>query len=219
MTPHAASLAAMLEPSWREVLSGFIESGRFSSLAEFVWHAYSSTTVYPPRERLFEAFRRTPFDRVKAVVIGQDPYHEPGQAQGLAFCVPPSVPPPPSLRNIAKELGRAPDLFSWADGGVLLLNAILTVERGKALSHKGRGWEEFTDAAVEALATRRDGLVFILWGAHAQKKGAAIDRARHCVIESAHPSPLSARRGFFGSDPFRRANDYLVSRGEAPVVW
>lgn len=219
MTPQASSLAAMLEPSWRDALAGFIASPPFSSLAAFVDAAYSSATVYPPREKLFEAFRRTPFDKVKAVIIGQDPYHEPGQAQGLAFCVPTSCPPPPSLRNIAKELGHAPDFFSWADDGVLLMNSILTVERGKALSHKGCGWEAFSDAAVEALSTRREGLVFILWGAHAQKKGAAIDRSRHCVIESAHPSPLSARRGFFGSAPFRRANDYLVSRGEEPIDW
>lgn len=213
------SLAGMLEPEWREALADEIASPRFAALADFVETAYATSEVFPAKEKIFEAFRRTPFSKVKAVIIGQDPYHEPGQAQGLAFYVPPQTPTPPSLGNIAKELGRNPDLASWADGGVLLLNAILTVEKGKALSHKGKGWEEFTDAAIAALSSRREGLVFILWGGFARKKGAAIDRKRHFIIESAHPSPLSARRGFFGSDPFRRANDYIVSRGGTPITW
>lgn len=208
-----------IHPSWKEALKD--ESGKpyFASLAGFVEDAYRTGTVYPPEDKIFEAFNRTPFDKVKAVIIGQDPYHEPGQAQGLCFYVPPSVPPPPSLRNIAKELGRMPDLLSWADQGVLLLNATLTVAAHKAGSHQGKGWETFTDAAIRALAEGRDNLVFILWGSFAQRKGAVIDRARHSVIESAHPSPLSAYRGFFGSKPFSRANDYLAGRGIGPIDW
>jgi uracil-DNA glycosylase len=175
--------------------------------------------VFPPRQKIFEAFNRTPFDDVKVVILGQDPYHEPGQAQGLSFYVPENVKPPPSLRNIAKELGKMPDLLSWADQGVLLLNATLTVEAHKAGSHQKKGWETFTDAAIKALAERRQNLVFIFWGAYAQKKGEFIDRSRHLVIESAHPSPLSARRGFFGSRPFERANEYLAQNSLRTIEW
>ena len=156
---------------------------------------------------------------MKAVIIGQDPYHEPGQAQGLCFYVPPGVATPPSLRTIAKELGKMPDLLSWTDQGVLLLNATLTVAAHSAGSHQGKGWEVFTDAVIDALARERSNLVFILWGSYAQRKGAFIDRNRHCVIESAHPSPLSAHRGFFGSRPFSRANAYLAEHGMAPISW
>ncbi len=214
-----SAMEAQIHPSWKVVLKSEFEKPYFTKLAEFVRDAYGHGTVYPPKEKIFEAFNRTPFDKVKVVIIGQDPYHEPGQAQGLCFYVPPDTPHPPSLRNIAKELGRMPDLLAWADQGVLLLNATLTVAAHKAGSHQGKGWEIFTDAAINALAVERENLVFILWGSYAQRKGAFIDRTRHCVIESAHPSPLSAYRGFFGSKPFSRANDYLTEHGIAPINW
>ncbi|MBR2919991.1 MAG: uracil-DNA glycosylase [Kiritimatiellae bacterium] len=212
-------MIADIHPSWRNILEE--ESGKpyFAALMTFIENAYSSSVVFPPRPKIFEAFNRTPFDDVKVVILGQDPYHEPGQAQGLSFYVPENVKPPPSLRNIAKELGKMPDLLSWADQGVLLLNATLTVEAHKAGSHQKKGWETFTDAAIKALAERRDNLVFILWGAYAQKKGEFIDRSRHLVIESAHPSPLSAHRGFFGSRPFERANEYLAQNSLRTIKW
>ena len=208
-----------IDPSWAQVLAPEFEKPYFSELVAFVKAAYRSTVVYPEPKRIFAAFDRTPFDKVKVVILGQDPYHEPGQAQGLALYVPPEVKAPPSLVNIAKELGHMPDLLSWTDQGVLLLNATLTVEAHKAASHQGRGWETFTDAVIRTLAERRENLVFILWGSYAQRKGAFIDRTRHEVITSAHPSPLSAHRGFFGSRPFTKANAYLAARGLAPIAW
>ncbi len=208
-----------IEESWKRVLGTEFEKPYFADLAAFVRAAYGKGPCYPPPRLIFNAFARTPFDKVRVVILGQDPYHEPGQAQGLAFYVPSNVKTPPSLVNIAKELGHLPDLLSWTDQGVLLLNATLTVAAHAAASHQGRGWEVFTDAVIRALAERREHLVFILWGASAQRKGAFIDRARHLVIASAHPSPLSAHRGFFGSKPFSRANDYLVSCGKEPIEW
>jgi uracil-DNA glycosylase len=208
-----------INQSWCEVLKGEFEKSYFQSLVAFVDNAYSSTVVYPEKEKVFEAFNRTPFDKVKVVIIGQDPYHEPGQAQGLSFYVPEGVKPPPSLRNIAQELGKMPDLLSWADQGVLLLNTTLTVQAHKPLSHQGKGWEIFTDAAIKALSEKRENIVFILWGSYAQKKGALIDDSKHFIIKSAHPSPLSAYRGFFGSKPFSRTNDFLVSKNIAPIQW
>ena len=208
-----------IDASWKRVLGREFAKEYIVKLADFVRRAYAEGRCYPPAGLIFHAFNRTPFDRVKVVILGQDPYHEPGQAQGLAFYVPPEVKAPPSLVNIAKELGHRPDLLAWADQGVLLLNATLTVAAHRAGSHQGRGWETFTDAVVKALAERREHLVFILWGSYAQKKGAFIDRSRHCVIASAHPSPLSAHRGFFGSTPFARANDYLERRGIRPIAW
>ena len=201
------------------MLAREFEKPYFVGLTDFVRNAYRTGTVYPPPGKIFAAFDRTPFDRVKVVILGQDPYHEPGQAQGLCFYVPPEVKDPPSLVNIAKELGHRPDLLSWTDQGVLLLNATLTVEAHRAGSHQGKGWEVFTDAVIRALAEEREHLVFILWGSYAQKKGAFIDRRRHCVIESAHPSPLSAYRGFFGSQPFDKANAYLQSHNQSPIAW
>lgn len=209
----------LIEENWRQELAEEFGKDYFTRLTAFVENAYATATVFPPREKLFSAFARTPFAATKVVIIGQDPYHEPGQAQGLCFYVPPGVRPPPSLVNIAKELGRMPDLLSWTDQGVLLLNATLTVEAHRAGSHQGRGWETFTDAVIRILAERREHLVFILWGSYAQKKGAFVDRSRHCVIESAHPSPLSAYRGFFGSKPFEKANAYLAAHGIEPVAW
>ena len=226
-------MVELIEESWKRELADEFGKEYFLRLKEFVDNAYATTTVFPPREKIFNAFARTPFAKTKVVIIGQDPYHEPGQAQGLAFYVPPSVKTPPSLRNIAKELNEefrnsslftlasslSPDLLSWTDQGVLLINATLTVESGKAGSHQKHGWEEFTDAVIRRLSEKREHLVFILWGAYAQKKGAVIDRARHLVLESAHPSPLSARNGFFGNGHFRKANDYLVANGLAPINW
>ena len=216
-----------IEAGWKRALAAEFAKPYFAELASFVRGAYAAKRCYPPAKLIFNAFDSTPYDKVSVVILGQDPYHEPGQAQGLAFYVPPGVQTPPSLRNIAKELeddipgsgGRVPDLLSWASQGVLLLNATLTVEAHRAASHQGHGWETFTDAVVRTLAEERENLVFILWGASAQRRGAAIDRSRHCVIESPHPSPLSASRGFFGSRPFSRANAYLVAHGKPPVRW
>ena len=216
-----------IEESWKRVLGPEFEKKYFVDLTDFVRTAYMSGKCFPPAKLIFNAFNRTPFDKVKVVILGQDPYHEPGQAQGLAFYVPPEIQTPPSLVNIAKELnedvrretGDVPDLLSWTDQGVLLLNATLTVAAHRAGSHQGRGWETFTDAVVRALAEQREHLVFILWGSYAQKKGAFIDRNRHCVICSAHPSPLSAYRGFFGSKPFSKANAYLKANGIGEIAW
>ena len=226
-----------IEESWKRVLGPEFEKKYFVDLTDFVRKAYMTSKCFPPAKLIFNAFNRTPFDKVKVVILGQDPYHEPGQAQGLAFYVPPEIQTPPSLVNIAKELAddlpvgnrtveqseqsnnRIPDLLSWTDQGVLLLNATLTVAAHRAGSHQGRGWETFTDAVVRALAEQREHLVFILWGSYAQKKGAFIDRNKHCVICSAHPSPLSAYRGFFGSRPFSKANAYLKANGIGEIAW
>lgn len=218
-----------IDPSWRTELQDQFDSPYFAQLAAFVREAYAKGTVYPPGPQIFAAFDRTPFDKVRVVVLGQDPYHEPGQAQGLAFYVPPTVRTPPSLYNIAKELRdeyatpespiRIPDLISWADQGVLLLNATLTVGAGMAGSHQGKGWETFTDAVVKRLSERREHLVFLLWGSYAQRKGYMVNRAKHLVLTSAHPSPLSASRGFFGCGHFKKANEYLVQQGLKAIDW
>ena len=214
--------------NWDELLSDEFEKEYYKKIRSFLAKEYKQQAypIYPDMYDIFNALKITDYNSVKAVILGQDPYHEPGQAQGLAFYVPPEVQTPPSLVNIAKELasdlggdGATPDLMRWTDQGVLLLNATLTVAAHRAASHQGHGWETFTDAAVRALAEGREHLVFILWGASAQRKGAFIDRTRHCVIESPHPSPLSAFRGFFGSRPFSRANAYLVAHGIEPVAW
>lgn len=215
--------------SWRRRLQGEFDSPYFGNLAESVRMAYRSRTVYPPAGRIFEAFDLTPFEDVKAVIIGQDPYHGPNQAHGLCFSVQPGVATPPSLQNIYHELEleypggnfekRNGDLRHWAEQGVLLLNATLTVEAGRAGSHQGLGWERFTDAAIRILAENREGLVFMLWGSYAQRKGAFIDRRRHLVLEAPHPSPLSAYRGFFGCGHFKECNRYLESMGKAPIAW
>lgn len=199
----------------------------FESLAAFIRQAYSAGTVYPSAGRIFAAFDACPFDKVKVVILGQDPYHEPGQANGLCFSVNDGIPLPPSLQNIYKEIaddtGVAPypsgNLRRWSDQGVLLLNSTLTVGAGQAGSHQGRGWEEFTDAVIRHLSDEREGIVFLLWGNYARRKGASIDRSKHLVLESAHPSPLSAHRGFFGNHHFSRANDYLRAHGLTPIDW
>ena len=217
-----------IEESWREVLQPQFDSVYFEMLTTFVRKAYQASTVYPPGSKIFEAFNRTPFDKVKVVMLGQDPYHGPNQAHGLCFSVQDGIQPPPSLINIYKELQKEygvavnmtnGNLTRWADQGVLLLNATLTVEAGKAGSHQGKGWETFTDAAIKALSDRREGLVFMLWGSYAQQKGRVIDRSKHLVLESSHPSPLSVYRGFDGCGHFKKANQYLQSRGQEPIDW
>lgn len=216
-----------IHPSWLARLESEFSAPYFAELAGFVRREYGAGTCYPPGPQIFAAFDLCPFDRVKVVIIGQDPYHEPGQAEGLCFSVADGVPFPPSLQNIFKEieadLGRpvpaSGSLRRWAEQGVLLLNATLTVRAHAAGSHQGRGWERFTDAVITRLSAERDHLVFILWGSYAQRKGAVIDRTRHLVLTSAHPSPLSAHRGFFGNHHFSKANDYLVRHGLKPVVW
>lgn len=215
-----------LEDSWKKVLQGECEKPYFSDLVAFVKREYETHTVYPHPKNLFRAFELTPFHTVKVVILGQDPYHGPGQAHGLSFSVVEGVRNPPSLQNIFKELkedvGASPssgDLSSWAAQGVLLLNATLTVRKGEAASHQGQGWERFTDAVIKKLSDEREGLVFILWGNYARSKKKLIDTARHHVLESAHPSPLSAYAGFFGSKPFSRANEYLRTYGTKEVNW
>lgn len=216
-----------IEASWGKVLADEFEKPYFKSLTEFVRHEYSQGPCYPPGKQIFAAFDLCPFDKVKVVIIGQDPYHEPGQAEGLCFSVAQGVTPPPSLVNIFKEieddLGTPPppdgSLRRWAEQGVLLLNATLTVRAHMAGSHQRRGWEEFTDAVIGRLAQERTGIVFILWGSYAQRKGAVIDRSRHLVLQSAHPSPLSAYRGFFGNHHFSAANAYLERQGLTPIQW
>ena len=217
-----------IDNSWREHIGAEFEKPYFSALTDFVRHEYTTTTCYPPGSLIFNAFNLCPFDRVKVVIIGQDPYHEPGQAQGLSFSVPEGVPFPPSLQNTFKEiqldLGKpmppTGDLTRWAEQGVLLLNATLTVRAHQAASHQRHGWEQFTDAAIRALSAERENLVFILWGGYARSKAQLIDRSRHLVLESVHPSPLSANRGgWFGNHHFSQCNAYLREHGEQEIDW
>lgn len=217
-----------IDNSWREHIGAEFEKPYFPALTDFVRHEYTTTTCYPPGSLIFNAFNLCPFDRVKVVIIGQDPYHEPGQAQGLSFSVPEGVPFPPSLQNIFKEiqfdLGKpmppTGDLTRWAEQGVLLLNATLTVRAHQAASHQRHGWEQFTDAAIRALSAERENLVFILWGGYARSKAQLIDRSRHLVLESVHPSPLSANRGgWFGNHHFSQCNAYLREHGEQEIDW
>ena len=216
-----------IHPSWREALASEFSAPYFSALTEFVRAEYAAGTCYPPAGEIFAAFDRCPFSEVKVVLLGQDPYHGAGQAEGLCFSVRDGVPTPPSLQNIFKELHddlgvpvpTSGSLRRWADQGVLLLNATLTVRAGAAGSHQGRGWETFTDAAIRALSSQREHLVFLLWGAYAGRKAALIDRSRHCILTAPHPSPLSAYRGFFGSHPFSQANAYLTAHGLQPISW
>lgn len=216
-----------IEESWKKRLAPEFDKPYFVTLTDFVRNEYKAGTVYPPGRLIFNAFNLCPFDRVKVVIIGQDPYHGPGQAHGLCFSVNDGVPFPPSLVNIFLEIKadlgievpKSGNLTRWANQGVLLLNATLTVRAHQAGSHQRRGWEEFTDAAIRCLAEEREHLVFILWGSYAQKKGAFIDRERHLVLTSAHPSPLSAYNGFFGNKHFSRTNSYLTAHGREPIQW
>ena len=216
-----------IEASWQKRLQPEFEKAYFAQLTDFMRREYAERTIYPPGRLIFNAFNLCPFDRVKVVLLGQDPYHGPGQAQGLCFSVNDGVRFPPSLVNIFKELqsdlGIAPpasgSLVRWAEQGVFLLNATLTVREHQAGSHQNMGWEQFTDAVIRLLAEEREHLVFILWGGYAQRKGAFIDRAKHLVIASPHPSPLSAYHGFFGTKPFSRTNQYLIANGVEPIEW
>ncbi|HJG88292.1 uracil-DNA glycosylase [Barnesiella viscericola] len=216
-----------IEPSWQQRLQPEFDKPYFEKLTDFVRHEYATKTVYPPGSQIFAAFDACPFDRVKVVILGQDPYHEPNQAHGLCFSVNDHIPFPPSLQNIFKEIEsdlgipvpKSGNLTRWARQGVLLLNATLTVEAHRAASHQGKGWETFTDAVIHKLAEEREHLVFILWGAYAQRKGEFIDRNRHLVLQSPHPSPLSAHRGFFGNHHFSQTNAYLAAHGIEPIQW
>lgn len=216
-----------IEESWKRILSSEFEKEYFKTLRDFIHSEYRNKTIYPPAKQIFNAFDSCPFESVKVVILGQDPYHEPSQAHGLSFSVLPPCPPPPSLVNIYKEIrsdvgdlvSANGDLTAWSRQGVLLLNATLTVEAHKAGSHQNKGWETFTDSAIKALAENREHLVFMLWGSYAQRKGAFIDRSRHLVLQAPHPSPLSAYRGFFGCKHFSSANAYLISQGLSPIVW
>ena len=219
---------ARLEASWKQRVGDYLQRAEMRALADFLrTEKQAGKLIHPRGSQIFAAFEMTPFDAVKVVILGQDPYHGSGQAHGLCFSVPPQVPPPPSLGNIFKELARdlqieRPDhgwLVPWARQGVLLLNAVLTVEHGRAGSHQGTGWEGFTDACIDALDREREGLVFLLWGSHAQAKGRLIDARRHRVFKAPHPSPLSAHRGFFGCAHFSMANDHLRAIGRDPVDW
>lgn len=217
-----------IEPSWKKVLNSEFEKDYFAQLTEFVKSEYQATTIYPPPKFIFRAFELTPFDQVKVVILGQDPYHWEGQANGLCFAVNKGVKLPPSVKNIYKEiesdLSRPPsypdgDLEEWARQGVLLLNSTLTVRAHSPASHQKKGWEDFTDAVVKVLSEQKENLVFILWGAYAQKKGLVIDETKHLVIKSSHPSPFSAYTGFFGSRPFSKCNDYLSKIGKDLINW
>ncbi|MFT3669832.1 MAG: uracil-DNA glycosylase [Pseudoxanthomonas sp.] len=217
-----------LEPSWKAHIGDWLQRPEMRDLSAFLRQRKAAgARIYPPGPQIFAAFDATPFDAVKVVILGQDPYHGPGQAHGLCFSVLPGVPVPPSLVNIYKEisadLGIAPPdhgcLLPWARQGVLLLNAVLTVEEGRAGAHQGKGWEGFTDHAIETLAREREGLVFLLWGSYAQAKGKVIDTRRHRVLRAPHPSPLSAHRGFLGCGHFSATNHYLAQRGLPPIDW
>ncbi len=222
MEPHVK-----IEASWKGALEEEFGKEYFETLRKFVKAEYQNAIIYPPPKNIFRAFELTPFDKVEVVILGQDPYHGPGQANGLCFAVAEGQRLPPSLQNIFKELetdigpvkNKTGDLERWARQGVLLLNATLTVQAHKAGSHQGKGWEEFTDAVIRKLSEDKENLVFILWGNYARQKGAHIDRAKHYVIESPHPSPFSAHNGFFGSKPFSKTNEYLQKLGKKPIDW
>jgi len=232
--PHPI-MEVRIDESWKRVLQPEFDKPYFEILTDYVRHEYQTKTCFPPAGLIFNAFDHCPFDKVKVVIIGQDPYHEPGQAMGLSFSVPDGVQVPPSLVNIYKELNRevaaglldsvnteaqrSGDLRRWAEQGVLLLNATLTVEAHRAASHQNKGWEELTDAAICALNEQREHLVFMLWGSYAQKKGAYIDRRKHLVLQTSHPSPLSVYRGFDGCGHFAEANSYLTTQSISPIAW
>lgn len=216
-----------IEQSWKQALATEFEEPYFKDLTDFVRSEYTSKTIYPPASKIFAALDSCPFEKVKVVIVGQDPYHGPGQANGLCFSVNEGIQPPPSLVNIFKEIADETgkpvpangDLSRWASEGVLLLNAVLTVEAARPGSHANRGWERFTDRVIELINSERENVVFMLWGSYAINKGRLIDRSRHCVLTSPHPSPLSAYRGFFGNHHFSLANSYLEEHGKAPVNW
>ena len=216
-----------IEESWKERLNEEFEQPYFSELIEYVKNEYHSQTVFPLGKLIFNAFEQCPFEKVKVVILGQDPYHGPGQAHGLCFSVPDGIAFPPSLLNIFKEIKqdlktespKSGNLQRWANQGVFLLNATLTVRAHQAGSHQKRGWERFTDAVIHLIAEQKENVVFMLWGAYAQQKGEFIDKQRHLVLYSPHPSPLSAHRGFFGNSHFSKTNDYLLANGKSAIIW
>jgi len=215
-----------IEASWKTQLQQQFEQPWWDSLAAFVKEEYAAGPCFPAGKHIFRAFDLTPFDKVKVVILGQDPYHTPGAAMGLCFSIPDGTRPQPSLRNIIKELASDvgvqrthTDLTDWAEQGVFLLNSVLTVRSGEAGSHAGKGWEKLTDSAIARLSAEREGVVFILWGSYAIAKRALIDAGKHLILTAPHPSPLSAHRGFFDSKPFSQTNAYLEANGQAPIVW
>ncbi|HEX8545549.1 MAG TPA: uracil-DNA glycosylase [Cytophagaceae bacterium] len=216
-----------IESSWKEKLIDQFEKEYFKTLIQFVKEDYSSQTVYPPGPKIFNAFNKCPFEKVKVVLIGQDPYHGPEQANGLCFSVSEGIPKPPSLKNIFKEVNKdlgqpIPDsgnLERWAEQGVFLLNATLTVRANSPGSHQKKGWEEFTDAVIEKLSNEKKHVVYLLWGAYAQKKGSIINPEQNLILKAAHPSPFAADKGFFGSKHFSKTNEYLINNGLEPIVW
>ncbi len=221
-------MSVQLEEGWKTELANEFEKPYMQQLKAFLKQEQQTYRVFPPNKLIFNAFNHTPFNRVKVVILGQDPYHNIGQAHGLSFSVPPGIEIPPSLRNMYKELStdipgfNIPahgDLTAWADQGVLLLNATLTVRAHTAGSHQGKGWELFTDRAISALSQQREGIVFLLWGRYAKNKAAIIDHRKHLILTAAHPSPLSAHNGFFGCRHFSKANDYLIKTGKEPINW
>lgn len=220
-------MEVVIETSWKQRLASEFDKPYFDELTDFVREEYKTNTIYPPGKLIFSAFDNCSFESLKVVIIGQDPYHGAGQANGLCFSVAKGIRKPPSLLNIFKELNsdlgipipEDGDLSKWARQGVLLLNATLTVQASTPGSHQNRGWEQFTDAVIDVINQESNNVVFILWGAYAQKKGSLIDRQRHYVIEAAHPSPFAAYRGFFGSKPFSQTNGYLTSKGMDPIDW
>ena len=225
--PHKTTMDVRIDTTWKQQLATEFDKPYFVQLTDFVRHEYQTQQIFPPARLIFNAFDLCPFDRVKVVIIGQDPYHGIGQAHGLSFSVNENIELPPSLRNIYKEirsdLGIEPlphgNLERWARQGVLLLNATLTVRANMAGSHQGHGWEQFTDCAIKTLATQREHIVFMLWGNYAQQKAQFIDPAQHLILKSVHPSPLSASRGWFGSKHFSQANNYLAAHGLTPIDW
>lgn len=225
--PIFKMMKVRIDDSWQQALQHEFDSVYFGELAEKVHHAYASGVVYPPASKVFAAFDACPLQNVKVVILGQDPYHGPGQAEGLSFSVPDGVPVPPSLVNIMKEVeadtGARPvqsgHLLRWAEQGVLLLNSVLTVEAGRAGSHRGLGWERFTDAVIRTVSEQCSGVVFMLWGSYAASKRGLIDESRHLVLSAPHPSPLSAYRGFFGCRHFSTANQWLKQKGRGEICW
>lgn len=216
-----------IEKSWQEVLQIEFDKPYFENLVGFVKQEYASNTIFPPAGQIFNAFNTCPFNNVKVVILGQDPYHGPGQAHGLCFSVNDGIQFPPSLQNIFKEITsdlgipapKTGNLTRWAEQGVLLLNATLTVRASQAGSHQGRGWEEFTDAVIKTISEKAENVVFILWGSYAIKKKSLINASKHCILTAPHPSPLSSYRGFFGCKHFSQTNTYLASKGKTPIEW
>lgn len=221
-------MKVQIEPSWKQVLQDYFTHDAFKKLTTFIKSEYKTKTIYPQLKKIFNAFNTTPFEKVSVVIIGQDPYHNKGQAHGLCFSVPDTITPPPSLKNIYKEIendvhitkdNKRGNLESWAQQGVLLLNSVLTVEQNKPASHAGKGWEEFTDYVIQSISDRKEHVVFLLWGNYAKQKGKIVDKTKHLVLESAHPSPFSAHSGFFGNRHFSRTNKYLQKHNKKPIQW